>query len=34
MVKLRVTDLIVDMMTKVQLNEIITERINVWNGLK
>ena len=34
MVKLRVTDLIVDMMTKVQLNGIITERINVQNGLK
>ena len=34
MVKLRVTDLIVDIMTKVQLNGIITERINVQNGLK
>ena len=34
MVKLRVTDLTVNMMIKVQLNGIITERINVQNGLK
>ena len=31
---LRVPDLIVDIMTKLQLNGIITEKINVWNGLK